>query len=39
VWACGGYSGTGNIIGTLCARDIATAIVTGNQHTIAGWND
>ncbi len=39
VWACGGYSGTGNIIGTLCARDIATAIVTGNQHAIAGWND
>lgn len=39
VWACGGYSGTGNIIGTLCARDIATDIVTGNQHAIAGWND
>ncbi|MFM2310105.1 MAG: hypothetical protein RLY87_2227 [Chloroflexota bacterium] len=38
VWACGGYSGTGNIVGTLCARDIATAIVTGSQHHIAGWH-
>jgi hypothetical protein len=42
----GGSSGSplfdaasGNIIGTLCARDIATAIVSGNQHAIAGWND
>ncbi len=39
VWACGGYSGTGNIIGTLCARDIAAAIISGNQHAIAGWNE
>ena len=39
VWACGGYSGTGNLVGTLCARDIATAIVTGTQHSITGWHD
>ena len=39
VWACGGYSGTGNIVGTLCARDIATAIVTGNQHPISRWHE
>ncbi|MDP9181379.1 MAG: FAD-binding oxidoreductase [Actinomycetota bacterium] len=23
VWACGGYSGTGNVIGALCARQLA----------------
>jgi glycine/D-amino acid oxidase-like deaminating enzyme len=23
VWACGGYSGTGNVVGALCARPIA----------------
>jgi glycine/D-amino acid oxidase-like deaminating enzyme len=39
VWACGGYSGTGNLVGTLCARDIATALITGTQHSIAGWHD
>ena len=39
VWACGGYSGTGNLVGTLCARDIATAIVTGTHHPIASWHD
>jgi gamma-glutamylputrescine oxidase len=25
LWACGGYSGTGNVIGALCARQVATA--------------
>jgi glycine/D-amino acid oxidase-like deaminating enzyme len=23
VWACGGYSGTGNVVGALCARQVA----------------
>lgn len=25
VWACGGYSGTGNVVGALCARQAAAA--------------
>jgi glycine/D-amino acid oxidase-like deaminating enzyme len=25
VWACGGYSGTGNVVGALCARQVACA--------------
>jgi glycine/D-amino acid oxidase-like deaminating enzyme len=25
VWACGGYSGTGNVVGALCARQLAHA--------------
>lgn len=38
VWACGGYSGTGNLVGTLCARDIAGAIISGSHHELAQWH-
>jgi glycine/D-amino acid oxidase-like deaminating enzyme len=29
VWACGGYSGTGNVVGALCARQIAVQALGG----------
>ena len=29
VWACGGYSGTGNVVGALCARQAAVQAVGG----------
>jgi gamma-glutamylputrescine oxidase len=29
IWACGGYSGTGNVIGALCGRAAAQLAVTG----------
>jgi len=29
VWACGGYSGTGNVVGALCARQAAVLAVGG----------
>lgn len=38
VWACGGYSGTGNLVGTICARDIANAIITGSHHDLSQWH-
>jgi glycine/D-amino acid oxidase-like deaminating enzyme len=30
VWALGGYSGTGNVIGALCARAVVAAAVEGD---------
>ncbi|HET7234183.1 MAG TPA: FAD-binding oxidoreductase [Longimicrobium sp.] len=32
VWACGGYSGTGNVIGALCGRAAAQLAVTGRSE-------
>lgn len=29
VWACGGYSGTGNVVGALCARQVAVEAIGG----------
>ena len=34
VWACGGYSGTGNVIGALCARQAAASAL---GHPAAFW--
>lgn len=31
VWACGGYSGTGNVIGALCGRAAAQLALTGSS--------
>lgn len=32
VWACGGYSGTGNVIGAICGRAAAQLAVTGTSE-------
>jgi glycine/D-amino acid oxidase-like deaminating enzyme len=32
VWACGGYSGTGNVIGAICGRAAAQLAVTGRSE-------
>ena len=34
VWACGGYSGTGNVIGTICGR-AAAELATGGRSALA----
>lgn len=39
VWACGGYSGTGNVVGTICATAIARTIIDNKPHHLAGWID
>ena len=39
VWACGAYSGTGNIVGTICAKAIARTIIENKPHHLAGWID
>jgi gamma-glutamylputrescine oxidase len=31
IWALGGYNGTGNIVGALCARAVVELILTGNS--------
>jgi gamma-glutamylputrescine oxidase len=31
VWAIGGYSGTGNVLGALCGRGVAELVVRGNS--------
>lgn len=31
IWAAGGYSGTGNLIGALCGRCVAQLVVTGKS--------
>jgi len=39
VWACGGYSGTGNVIGAICGRAAAQLAVAGRSelaHVFAG---
>jgi glycine/D-amino acid oxidase-like deaminating enzyme len=35
VWAIGGYSGTGNVIGALCGRAVAETIVRGRSELAA----
>lgn len=37
VWVCGAYNGTGNLVGALCARHIATAIVTQRTDHMSAW--
>lgn len=37
VWVCGAYNGTGNVVGTRCARHIATAIVTQRTDHMQAW--
>jgi gamma-glutamylputrescine oxidase len=34
VWAIGGYSGTGNILGALCGRGVAQLAVTGRSELL-----
>jgi glycine/D-amino acid oxidase-like deaminating enzyme len=34
VWAVGGYSGTGNILGALCGRGVAQLAVTGRSELL-----
>jgi glycine/D-amino acid oxidase-like deaminating enzyme len=34
VWAIGGYSGTGNILGSLCGRGVAQLAVTGRSELL-----
>lgn len=34
VWAIGGYSGTGNVVGSLLGRGTAQAVLTGNRTMI-----
>ncbi len=36
VWALGGYSGTGNVIGALCGRGVAQQVVRGTTSLLAG---
>ena len=33
VWAAGGYCGTGNLIGALCGRALATAVLGGDPSS------
>jgi glycine/D-amino acid oxidase-like deaminating enzyme len=33
VWAIGGYNGTGNVVGALCARAVIELITSGNSAT------
>ncbi|HEY8061695.1 MAG TPA: FAD-dependent oxidoreductase [Gemmatimonadales bacterium] len=35
VWAIGGYSGTGNILGALCGRGVAQLAVTGRSELLS----
>lgn len=35
VWAIGGYSGTGNILGALCGRGVAQLAMTGHAELLA----
>ena len=34
VWAVGGYSGTGNVIGALCGRGVAQAVAGGGSQVV-----
>jgi glycine/D-amino acid oxidase-like deaminating enzyme len=34
IWAAGGYSGTGNILGALCGRGLAQVIVNGHSELL-----
>ncbi|HEY3935552.1 MAG TPA: FAD-dependent oxidoreductase, partial [Gemmatimonadales bacterium] len=35
VWAIGGYSGTGNVLGALCGRGVAQCAVRGESPLVA----
>jgi glycine/D-amino acid oxidase-like deaminating enzyme len=35
VWALGGYSGTGNVVGALCGRAVAETLITGRTSDFA----
>lgn len=37
VWVCGAYNGTGNIVGAICAKHVARAIVTGTTTHLRWW--
>ncbi|HEX6745890.1 MAG TPA: FAD-binding oxidoreductase [Longimicrobium sp.] len=37
VWVCGGYSGTGNVIGALCGRAAAQLAVTGTSELASSF--
>ena len=34
IWAVGGYNGTGNVIGALCARAVTQQILTGASEIL-----
>lgn len=34
VWAIGGYSGTGNVVGALCGRGVAEVVTTGRSDVV-----
>jgi gamma-glutamylputrescine oxidase len=34
VWAIGGFNGTGNVIGALCARIVAQLVVNGTSEML-----
>ncbi|MEN9934488.1 MAG: hypothetical protein RLZZ387_1067 [Chloroflexota bacterium] len=36
VWAAGGYSGTGNVVGALCGRGLAQLTATGGSELLRG---
>jgi glycine/D-amino acid oxidase-like deaminating enzyme len=35
VWAIGGYSGTGNVIGAICGRGVARLVASGDAELVA----
>jgi gamma-glutamylputrescine oxidase len=37
VWVCGAYNGTGNIVGSICAKHVARAIITGSTTHMQAW--
>jgi glycine/D-amino acid oxidase-like deaminating enzyme len=39
LWVCGGYSGTGNLVGAICAQRIAQAIVYQSRVPLRYWMD
>ncbi|NBU65506.1 MAG: FAD-binding oxidoreductase, partial [Chloroflexia bacterium] len=39
LWVCGGYSGTGNVVGAICAQRIAQAIMQQSRDPLRYWID
>jgi glycine/D-amino acid oxidase-like deaminating enzyme len=37
VWVCGAYNGTGNIVGSICAKHVARAMITGSTTHMQAW--
>ncbi len=37
LWVCGGYSGTGNVVGAICGRGIARWSATGDRSVLGGF--